>query len=138
MASNGHSTKTVTGEFGEVEIAVPRDRSGSFEPQLIPKHQRRLPGVDERILSLYARGMTNREIAAHLQEMIGAEVSPNLISTIPVSKSRLRLQTRDRFVVKFRAEMRRECGIVLTSTRFSLLAHSKCPGTELAIETAGS
>ena len=48
---NGHSTKTVTGEFGEVEITVPRDRSGSFEPQLIPKHQRRFPGFDERILS---------------------------------------------------------------------------------------
>jgi putative transposase len=79
---NGHSTKTVTGEFGEVEITVPRDRSGSFEPQLIPKHQRRFPGVDERILSLYARGMTNREIAAHLQEMFGADISPNLISTI--------------------------------------------------------
>ena len=79
---NGHSTKTVTGEFGEVEIAVPRDRSGSFEPQLIPKHQRRFPGFDERILSLYARGMTNREISAHLQEMFGAEISPSLISTI--------------------------------------------------------
>ena len=79
---NGQSSKTVTGDFGEVQIAVPRDRAGSFAPQLIPKHQRRFPGFDERILSLYARGMTNREIAAHLQEMFGAEVSPSLVSAI--------------------------------------------------------
>ena len=79
---NGQSVKTVTGEFGDVEITVPRDRHASFTPQLIPKHQRRFPGMDDRILSLYARGMTTREIAAHLQEMFGAEVSPTLISTI--------------------------------------------------------
>ncbi len=79
---NGHSAKTITGEFGEVEIAVPRDREARFAPQLIGKHQRRFPGMDERILSLYARGMSTREIAAHLQEMFGAEVSPALISAI--------------------------------------------------------
>ena len=79
---NGQSVKTVTGEFGDVEITVPRDRHASFTPQLIPKHQRRFPGMDDRILSLYARGMTTREIAAHLQEMFGAEVSATLISTI--------------------------------------------------------
>lgn len=79
---NGQSAKTITGDFGEIEIAVPRDRDASFTPQLIPKHQRRVPGFDERILSLYARGMTTREIAAHLQEMFGAEVSPALISAI--------------------------------------------------------
>ncbi len=79
---NGHSAKTISGEFGEVEIAVPRDREAGFAPQLIGKHQRRFPGMDERILSLYARGMTTREIAAHLQEMFGAEVSPTLISAI--------------------------------------------------------
>jgi putative transposase len=79
---NGQSSKTVIGDFGQIQIAVPRDRAGSFEPQLIPKHQRRFPGFDERVLSLYARGMTNREIAAHLQEMFGAEVSASLISAI--------------------------------------------------------
>ena len=73
---NGQSAKTLTGDFGEIEIAVPRDRDASFTPQLIAKHQRRVPGVDERILSLYARGMSTREIAAHWQEMFGAEVSP--------------------------------------------------------------
>jgi putative transposase len=79
---NGQSAKTITGDFGEIEIAVPRDRDASFTPQLIPKHQRRVPGFDERILSLYARGLSTREIAAHLQEMFGAEVSPALISAI--------------------------------------------------------
>jgi putative transposase len=79
---NGQSVKTLTGDFGEIEIAVPRDRHARFTPQLIPKHQRRVPGFDERILSLYARGMSTREIAAHLQEMFGAEVSPALISAI--------------------------------------------------------
>ncbi len=74
--------KTITGEFGEIEIAIPRDRDASFTPKLIAKHQRRVPGFDERILSLYARGMSTREIAAHLQEMFGAEVSPVLISAI--------------------------------------------------------
>ena len=82
---NGQSVKTVTGEFGDVEITVPRDRHASVVPQLIPKHQRRFPGLDDRILSLYARGMTTREIAAHLQELFGAEVSPTLRSTIPDS-----------------------------------------------------
>jgi putative transposase len=61
---------------------VPRDREGSFAPQLVPKHQRRFSGIDERILSLYARGLSNREIGAHLQEMLDIEVSPALISTI--------------------------------------------------------
>lgn len=79
---NGQSAKTLTGDFGEIQIAVPRDRDASFSPQLIAKHQRRVPGFDERILSLYARGMSTREIAAHLQEMFGAEVSPALISAI--------------------------------------------------------
>lgn len=79
---NGHSVKTLTGEFGQVDVAVPRDREASFSPQLIPKHQRRFPGMDERILSLYARGMSTREIAAQLQDLFGAEVSPALISTI--------------------------------------------------------
>ena len=79
---NGHSAKTICGDFGQVDLAVPRDRDASFTPQLLPKHQRRVPGFDERILSLYARGMSTREIAAHLQEMLGVEVSPTLISTI--------------------------------------------------------
>ena len=65
---NGKSRKTLKGEFGELPIEVPRDRHGSFEPQLIPKHQTRWAGFDDKILSLYARGMTVREIQAHLEE----------------------------------------------------------------------
>ena len=79
---NGKSKKTLKGEFGELPIDVPRDRHGSFEPQLIPKHQTRWTGFDDKIISLYARGMTVREIQAHLQEMYGTEVSPSLISSV--------------------------------------------------------
>ncbi len=79
---NGKSKKTLKGEFGELPIEVPRDRHGSFEPQLIPKHQTRWTGFDDKIISLYARGMTVREIGAHLQEMYGTEVSPSLISSV--------------------------------------------------------
>ncbi|HWV44719.1 MAG TPA: IS256 family transposase [Nitrospira sp.] len=79
---NGKSQKTLKGDFGELPIEIPRDRQGSFEPQLIPKHQTRWAGFDDKILSLYARGMTVREIQSHLQEMYGAEVSPTLISSV--------------------------------------------------------
>ena len=79
---NGKSQKTLKGEFGELPIDIPRDRHGSFEPQLIPKHQTRWTGFDDKILSLYARGMTVREIQGHLEEMYGTEVSPTLISSV--------------------------------------------------------
>lgn len=79
---NGRSSKTLKGEFGELPIEIPRDRHGSFEPQLIPKHQTRWHGFDDKILSLYARGMTVREIQGHLEEMYGTEVSPALISSV--------------------------------------------------------
>ena len=79
---NGKSKKTLKGEFGELPIDILRDRHGSFEPQLIPKHQTRWTGFDDKILSLYARGMTVREIQAHLEEMYGTEVSPTLISSV--------------------------------------------------------
>jgi len=79
---NGKSRKTLKGEFGELPIEVPRDRKGTFEPQLIAKHQTRWSGFDDKIISLYARGMTVREIQSHLQEMYGAEVSPSLISAV--------------------------------------------------------
>src|SRR6201989_2411030 len=79
---NGTSAKTVLTEDGEVEIAVPRDRAGSFQPQLIAKGQTRFDGFDDKILSLYARGMTVREIPGHLLELYGTEVSPDLISRV--------------------------------------------------------
>jgi putative transposase len=79
---NGSSGKTLKGEFGEIEIEVPRDRNGDFEPQIVKKHQTRFEGFDEKILSMYARGMTTRDIQGHLQEMYGVEVSPGLISEV--------------------------------------------------------
>jgi putative transposase len=79
---NGHTTKTVTTESGPVDIRVPRDRVGSFEPQLVPKHARRLEGFDEHVLSLYARGMPMREIQEHLRHLYGTEISPDLISRV--------------------------------------------------------
>ena len=81
-ARNGHSAKTLKGEFGELPLDIPRDRQGAFEPQLIGKHQTRWAGFDDKIVSLYARGMTVREIQGHLTEMYGTEVSPSLISAV--------------------------------------------------------
>lgn len=79
-ARNGTRTKTLKTEQGPVEIDVPRDRDGSFEPKLVKKRQTRFTGFDEKILALYARGMTVRDIQGHLEELYGVEVSPDLIS----------------------------------------------------------
>lgn len=79
---NGTSQKKLKGDFGEVEIAVPRDREGSFEPKIVAKHQTRWTGFDDKVLSMYARGMTTREIQGHLEEIYGVEVSPALISQV--------------------------------------------------------
>jgi putative transposase len=79
---NGHSPKTVRGELGEITLDTPRDRNGTFEPQLIAKHQRRLTGFDEKILALYAKGMTTRDIQDLVKELYGVDVSPTLVSEI--------------------------------------------------------
>jgi putative transposase len=79
---NGKSRKKIQGDFGEIELETPRDRDGSFEPKIIGKHQTRFTGFDDKIVSLYARGMTTRDIQAHLQEMYGVEVSPSLVSAV--------------------------------------------------------
>ena len=79
---NGASAKTVLTEDGPVRVEVPRDRSGSFEPLLIPKHERRFTGFDDKIVAMYARGMTVREIQGFLAEQYGTEVSPDLISSV--------------------------------------------------------
>jgi transposase-like protein len=79
---NGRSKKTVQGDLGEVMLATPRDRDGTFEPQLVPKHQRRVPGFDEKILALYAKGMTTRDIQEIVRELYGVDVSATLISAI--------------------------------------------------------
>src|SRR6202166_2115463 len=79
---NGTSAKTVLTDDGEIDIAVPRDRAGSFEPLLIAKGQTRFDGFDDKIISLYARGMTVREIQGHLSELYGTDVSPDFISKV--------------------------------------------------------
>lgn len=79
---NGKSRKTLKGQSGEMEIAVPRDRNGSFEPQVVRKHQTRWDGLDQQIIALYARGLTVRDIQAQLQEIYGVEVSAGLISEV--------------------------------------------------------
>src|SRR5690242_4101905 len=79
---NGTSQKTMKGEQGQIELDVPRDRQGTFEPHLVKKGQTRLEGFDDKILAFYARGMTTRDIQAQLQELYGVEVSPTLISNV--------------------------------------------------------
>jgi len=79
---NGSSGKTVLTENGPLRIDVPRDRHGAFEPQMVGKHERRFTGFDDKIIALYARGLTVREVQAHLQEMYAIDVSPDLISKV--------------------------------------------------------
>src|SRR5215211_575810 len=79
---NGSETKTLKGKRGQIQIDVPRDRTSEFEPQIVKKRQTRFDGLDDKIISLYSRGMTTREIQGHLEEIYGVEVSPSLISTV--------------------------------------------------------
>ncbi|GAP99895.1 mobile element protein [Leptolyngbya sp. NIES-2104] len=79
---NGHSKKTIKGEFGQAEISIPRDRNGAFEPVIVAKGQTRFDGFDGKILSLYSRGMSVRDIQAQLQDLYGVDVSPGLISKV--------------------------------------------------------
>lgn len=130
---NGSSSKRLKGDFGTVEIEVPRDRQASFDPKLVPKGQTRFAGFDDKILSLYARGMTTREIQGHLEEMYQVEVSPTLISNVTdaVIEEVKAWQTRpldaiypivylDALVVKMRAEGRVENRAVYVAIGISL------------------
>src|SRR6476619_179320 len=79
---NGKTTKALKGDFGELPLETPRDRNGTFEPKIVAKGQTRWTGFDDKIISMYARGMTTREIQGHLEEIYGIEVSPTLISNV--------------------------------------------------------
>lgn len=79
---NGTTKKTVRTDHGPIEVSVPRDREGEFEPEILPKHERHFNGFDDKILSMYARGMTTRDIRDHLEEIYGVAVSPDLISRV--------------------------------------------------------
>jgi putative transposase len=79
---NGYSKKTVLSENAAMDLSIPRDRRGTFEPQLIAKYQRRFPGFDQKIISMYARGMSVRDVQGHLRELYGIDASPQLISSV--------------------------------------------------------
>lgn len=79
---NGSTPKTLTTEIGQFTVDVPRDREGTFEPQIVPKHQRRLAGFDEAVISLYAKGMTTGDIVAHLEDVYDTKISRDLVSTV--------------------------------------------------------
>jgi putative transposase len=79
---NGYSAKGVFTGTGKLDLQIPRDRLSTFDPQLIAKYQRRFPGFDDKIVSMYARGMSTREIQGHLRELYGIEVSPDLVSAV--------------------------------------------------------
>jgi putative transposase len=79
---NGYGKKTVVTDTARIELDVPRDRRSSFDPHLIAKYQRRFPGSAEKIISMYARGMSVREIVGHLRDLYGVDVSPDLISAV--------------------------------------------------------
>lgn len=79
---NGSYKKKVKGDFGEIDLSIPRDRNSTFDPAIIPKGESRFKGFDDKIISMYARGMTTRDIQTHLEEVYGVEVSPTLISQV--------------------------------------------------------
>lgn len=98
---NGTSKKTLRSDHGPLEISVPRDRDGTFEPTIVPKNQREFKGFDDKILSMYSRGMTTREIAGHLKEIYGVDVSPELISRATDSAKELLDEWRARTLDPF-------------------------------------
>ncbi|MCS7465043.1 IS256 family transposase [Paenibacillus doosanensis] len=79
---NGHTSKTITSEYGEIEIEVPRDRLGEFEPMVVKKHQTQVTGIEDQIISMYAKGMSTRDIQDHLNQLYGIDVSPTMISNV--------------------------------------------------------
>ena len=79
---NGHSAKTLKSQYGEFQVYVPRDRNGDFEPKLVPKYQRDISGIEEKVISLYARGMSTRDIHDQLQDLYGIELSAEMVSKI--------------------------------------------------------
>src|SRR4051794_8273913 len=81
-AATAMGRKSVITDTGKLDLQIPRDRQASFDPQLIAKYQRRFPGFDDKVISMYARGMSTREIVGHLRELYGIEVSPDLISAV--------------------------------------------------------
>src|SRR4051794_28185121 len=122
---NGHSKKTVLTETAKLDIRIPRDREGTFDPKLIARYQRRFPGFDEKIVSMYARGMTTREIQGHLMELYGLEVSPDLISTVTDAPWRNGRTVRWRRVT--RSSSSTQCGSRFETRAWSATRRSTSP-----------
>lgn len=149
-ARNGNSSKTVITESGEIEIEVPRDRNAEFEPQIIKKHQKRVSIFNDKIISLYARGLTTRDIKGHLEEIYGVEVSPELISNVTdeVIKDAAEWRSRpldpvypivyfDAIIVKGRVEGRVSNKSVYTAIGINLQGKKEVLGLWIA-ETEGA
>ena len=93
---NGRSKKEVNSSLGSMELQIPRDRNSSFEPQLVKKHETDISNLDQQIISMYARGMTTRDIQAHVQDIYGADISPTLVSIITDKVVKVALEWQQR------------------------------------------
>ena len=146
---NGYGSKTVITDTGKLELAIPRDRHGRFDPVLIGKYRRRFAGFDEKIIGLYARGMSTREIAEHIGELYGAEISADLVSTVTdsVLEEVAAWQSRGleaTYAVVFFDALRVKIGIMLEETnlayephRIDIMAHENHDTAFLALNPNG-
>ena len=134
-ARNGTTKKTVRTDFGKIELDVPRDRAGSFEPQFVKKHERTLNGFDDKVISLYSRGMSTRDIQAHLKEIYGVDVSSTFISTVTDSVLDEVKQWQQRPLEPIYPVVYLD-GLVVKN-REEGIAHNKCVYLALGINTEG-
>ena len=134
-ARNGTTKKTVRTDFGKIELEVPRDRAGSFEPQFVKKHERTLNGFDDKVISLYSRGMSTRDIQAHLKEIYGVDVSSTFISTVTDSVLDEVKQWQQRPLEPIYPVVYLD-GLVVKN-REEGIAHNKCVYLALGINTEG-
>jgi transposase-like protein len=134
-ARNGTTKKTVRTDFGKIELDVPRDRTGSFEPQFVKKHERTLNGFDDKVISLYSRGMSTRDIQAHLKEIYGVDVSSTFISTVTDSVLDEVKQWQQRPLEPIYPVVYLD-GLVVKN-REEGIAHNKCVYLALGINTEG-
>lgn len=134
-ARNGTTKKTVRTDFGELKLDIPRDRNGSFEPQFVKKHERTLNGFDDKVISLYSRGMSTRDIQAHLKEIYGVDVSSTFISTVTDSVMDEIKQWQQRPLEPIYPVVYLD-GLVVKN-REEGIAHNKCVYLALGINTEG-
>ena len=134
-ARNGTTKKTVRTDFGKIELDVPRDRAGSFEPQFVKNHERTLNGFDDKVISLYSRGMSTRDIQAHLKEIYGVDVSSTFISTVTDSVLDEIKQWQQRPLEPIYPVVYLD-GLVVKN-REEGIAHNKCVYLALGINTEG-